>query len=60
MYRTSSDLELVFDTSNQVVGMRFVNLTIPKGATIVNAYLQFKVDETSSETTSLTIRGPGH
>ncbi|MEP7136823.1 MAG: family 16 glycosylhydrolase [Chloroflexota bacterium] len=57
MYIDSSDLELVYDVNNQVVGMRFVNVTIPKGAVITNAYLQFKVDETSSTTTPLTIRG---
>lgn len=57
MYMDSSDLELVYDGTNQVVGMRFPSLNIPKGATITNAYLQFKVDETSSEVTSLAIQG---
>ena len=37
--------------------MRFAGLTLPKGATVTNAYVQFKVDETSSEATSLTIQG---
>ena len=54
---TSSDLELVEDGSNQTVGMRFLGLTIPPGATIKAAYLQFKVDETTSVTTSLAIQG---
>jgi len=45
----SSDLELVRDGSvTQVVGMRFGNLAIPKGATITSAYLDFVVDETGS------------
>ncbi len=58
MYRTSSDLELVDAGSTpQLVGMRFTGLTIPQGATITAAYIQFTVDETDSGTTSLTIRG---
>ena len=54
---TSTDLELINDGDNQTVGMRFAGLTIPPGATIKTAYLQFKVDETTSEATSLTIQG---
>ncbi len=58
MKLTSSDLELVFDSgSNQTVGMRFNNVNVPQGATIINAHVQFQVDETTSQTTSLTIRG---
>jgi hypothetical protein len=57
MYTNSSDLELVYDGNNQVVGMRFSGVSIPKGATITNAYLQFKVDETSTEATTLSIKG---
>ena len=53
---TSSDLELVYDGSNQKVGLRFPNLTVPAGATITKAYLQFEADETQSEATNLTIR----
>jgi hypothetical protein len=54
---TSSDLELVYDGGIQRVGMRFNGVSIPGGATIVNAYVQFKVDEVQSEATSLTIQG---
>jgi hypothetical protein len=54
---TSSDLELVLDGSNQTVGLRFNGLTIPPGATITQAYVQFQVDETGSTATSLTIQG---
>ena len=57
MYINSSDLELVYDKSNQVVGIRFSNVNIPKDVTITNAYLQFKVDETSSKATTLFIQG---
>jgi PKD repeat protein len=53
----SSDLELVRDSTNQTVGLRFTRITIPRGATIVNAYVQFKVDEADSEATTLTIGG---
>ena len=54
---TSTDLELVYDVSNQVVGMRFNNVNIPKGAAITNAYIQFTVNEAQSEATSLLIQG---
>ncbi len=57
MYRNSTDLELIYDGSNQTVGMRFAGVSIPPGATIVNAYLQFWVDETSSDPTFLTVQG---
>ena len=43
--------------ANQVVGMRFNTINIPAGAAILNAYVQFKVDETHSPVTSLTIQG---
>jgi parallel beta helix pectate lyase-like protein/K319-like protein len=51
----SGDLELVYDGSNQWVGMRFTNLTVPRGATITHAYVQFQARETQSEATNLTI-----
>jgi sugar lactone lactonase YvrE len=55
---TSSDLELGTEGgSPQTVGMRFNNLNIPQGATIVEAYIQFTVDETDSGETSVVIRG---
>ncbi|MBN1676843.1 MAG: fibronectin type III domain-containing protein, partial [Kiritimatiellae bacterium] len=58
VYVDSSDLELIRDgTNEQVVGVRFAGLAVPWGAAIEAAYVQFKVDEASSETTSLTIRG---
>ena len=55
MSLTSSDLELVFDGSDQTVGMRFNAVTIPPGAAITNAYVQFQVDEANTEATSLVI-----
>lgn len=58
MYTNSSDIELVYDGSrgNQVIGLRFNNVTIPQGASIDRAYVQFTVDETNSGSTSLTIK----
>ena len=54
---TSSDLELTTDgTTQQVVGLRFTALAIPAGATVTNAYVQFRTDEVSTGTSSLTIR----
>jgi PKD repeat protein/uncharacterized protein YjiK len=54
---TSTDLELVYDRSDQTVGMRFNGIDIPPGATIANAYIQFQVDEANSGDTSLSIQG---
>ena len=46
----SSDLELVVDgSSNQLVGVRLSDVTIPKGAEILEAYLQFGTDETNDD-----------
>lgn len=53
----SSDLELVFDGSDQTVGLRFNNIAVPLQATIVSAYVQFKVDEPKTVATALLIRG---
>jgi hypothetical protein len=58
MNRGSTDLELVDQGSLfQQVGMRFNGLSIPQGATITNAYIQFQADETHSGATTLTIEG---
>ena len=53
----SSDLELSEDFINgedQIIGIRFPNLTIPQGSTISSAYIEFEVDETSTIPTNLT------
>ncbi|MDH3295532.1 MAG: metallophosphoesterase [Acidimicrobiia bacterium] len=55
--RSSTDLELVVDSSVQTVGMRFADVTIPPMATISQAWIQFTVDEVSTGTSSLTIGG---
>ena len=39
---TSTDLEIMFDgTKKQIIGVRFDNITIPQGATIDSAFIQF-------------------
>jgi hypothetical protein len=53
----SSDLELVFDGGgNQTVGLRFNNIGIPQGATIIDATVQFQSDEANTGVTDLTIQ----
>ncbi|WP_300460945.1 PilC/PilY family type IV pilus protein [Desulfobacula sp.] len=56
----SSDLELVHDGSDQTIGIRFQNVSIPKNAIITNAYLEFEIDEAGSAVTNLTIHGQSH
>jgi hypothetical protein len=53
---TSSDLELVREASDQVIGLRFSSVPVPQGATILRSYVQFWVDEATSETTNLVFR----
>jgi hypothetical protein len=61
MYLTSTDIELVNDAGtgagDQVVGLRFTNLLIPRGAHISSSYIQFTCDEVNSDAASLTIKG---
>jgi len=54
---TSSNLQLVFNASNQIDGLRFTSLTIPKGAVITTAYVQFAAELNESGATSLGIHG---
>jgi|GEM_PF-3307519 len=58
-YEESTDIELIFDGNrgNQVVGLRFENINIPDGATIVDASIQFTSDELNSVATNLVIEG---
>jgi Predicted metal-dependent phosphoesterases (PHP family) len=57
----STDIELINDAGtsagNQVVGLRFTNLNISKGAIISNAYIQFTCDEVTTGTCNLLISG---
>src|SRR5262245_37859971 len=46
----SSDLEFGTEASGndpQLIGLRFTNINIPKGAVILSAYIQFTVDATN-------------
>jgi hypothetical protein len=52
----NSDIELVFDGSNQVVGIRFASLAVPAKATISNAWVQFGTDEVKSAAVSLLVQ----
>jgi hypothetical protein len=53
----STDLEMTRESSDQLIGLRFNALSIPRGATIRSAYIQFTVDETDDEPTNLIIHG---
>ncbi|MBO6779073.1 MAG: T9SS type A sorting domain-containing protein [Rhodothermales bacterium] len=58
MYLNSTDLELVDDGGDQYIGLRFQSISIPAGANITSATVQFHVDETESSTAiEVTISG---
>jgi len=57
MYLAGNDLELIYDTQDQIVGMRFNGIPVPSGATILEALVQFTVKQASTGTCSLVIRG---
>lgn len=52
---SSSDLELVEDGGRQLVGLRFNDISIARGARIEHAYLQFTCDESAGDPTSLLL-----
>jgi PKD repeat protein len=52
----SSDLELVEENTIQTVGIRFPAVHVPAGATVTDAFVQFRADEISSGASALTIR----
>jgi len=57
-YLDSSDLELVDDAdTTQIVGLRFTGLELAPNTPITRAYIQFTVDEPTSDPASLTIYG---
>jgi len=56
MSLTSSDLELIHDGSDQIVGMRWTGLAIPTGATIRAAWIQFTSKEAQTEVTNLVLK----
>jgi hypothetical protein len=54
---TSSDLELVEDGGVQTIGLRFNGVSIPPGATILTAWVQFKADEAGNAAATLAVHG---
>ena len=44
MSMTSSDLELIQESTDQTIGLRFTGLNIPQGAFINSAFIQFTCD----------------
>ncbi len=53
----SSDLDLIEDNPEiySAIGIRITNITIPQGAVVTNAYLEFVADEAQTGATSLAI-----
>ncbi|MEN8260620.1 MAG: heparin lyase I family protein [Pseudomonadota bacterium] len=57
VYRRNRDLELAYDKAPQRVGLRFTDVAVPRGATIVKSYIQFTADEAHSDATTVMIEG---
>jgi hypothetical protein len=64
LYSNEGQLDLVvytYSNSNsdtpQKVGLRFVNITVPAGSTINNAYLEFQANQDNAGQTDITIVG---
>ncbi|MFB0552832.1 MAG: hypothetical protein ACETWQ_05900 [Phycisphaerae bacterium] len=49
MYMDSSDLELPNDGGLQVIGLRFLNVEVARGANIINAYVEFTADDVEAD-----------
>jgi Bacterial Ig domain len=57
IWTATSDLDLVVDGSAlQTVGLRFTGIAPPRGARILNAYVQFQVDAASTGPANLLVR----
>jgi hypothetical protein len=54
---TSSDIELGADGTEQIAGLKFINLNIPKNATINQAFIQFTCDEVTSTAIIVKMQG---
>ncbi|MGB2862622.1 MAG: PA14 domain-containing protein [Sedimentisphaerales bacterium] len=52
---SSSDLEIFDDGGLQVIGLRFVDIPIPKGAIVDNAFVEFTCDETKGGTQPVSV-----
>ena len=55
-YLYGSDLELGYDSGRRTVGVQFAGLSVPRGATITDAYVQFQADGTDESRVRLAIR----
>lgn len=55
MYFGSTDIELIRDSDDQAVGLRFRNVGLPPGASVLSAHIQFTVDEVGDTPTRLAI-----
>lgn len=58
----NDELEMIYDDNllrlcHVKVGIRFANITVPQGATIYNAYIQFTCKQTGSDVVNLTFHG---
>lgn len=51
---TSSDLEIVKDGEDQIVGIRFNNINFIEGSEVVRSYIQFQAKTESSDSNELT------
>jgi Bacterial Ig domain len=56
---TSGDLDMMINGSSlqRAIGLRFIGVSVPQGAQVTNAYVQFRADETHSDATTLIIQG---
>ncbi|MFQ6034679.1 MAG: hypothetical protein ACE5NM_02385, partial [Sedimentisphaerales bacterium] len=52
MYMDSSDLEIL---DGQIIGLRYPNVRIPQGVLVVEAWIQFQVDETKGGTQPVSV-----
>ncbi len=60
MYLTSSDLEMSVDLrgpTDQLIGLRFAGIQVPKAAVVTRAYIEFTVDVPAEVDTTLGIYG---
>ena len=53
----SSDLEMTYEDEAQVVGIRFQNINVPQGATIIDARIEFTCDEATAGDGTVYIYG---
>lgn len=54
---SSTDLEMLYDGGEQLIGVRFDNLTIPPGSTINSAFIRFIVDASQTGAVAVDIHG---